>query len=360
MSGSGIYKKQPYLRFFGFSSEPFPVAPDNRNFFISQYTDQILSNISQAIFYRKGLMLLIGEVGLGKTTLSRRIISILDENGVEVSLILQSFYQEIDLLKEINKDFGIDGPFPENLSALMGRLTDFLLEKNQNNINCAIVIDDAQNLSFKSLELIRMISNLEADRKKLVQILLVGQPELMTKLNSHTLRQLKSRVTVLQEPVPLEKQELLRYLKFKIRSAGGNKGKIILKNNAVNKLFKITSGNLRMVNILMDRALMTAFSRKTFIIETEFIDQACSALEFKTGSGNKIRKPLSYYVFLMLIVITLLVVGIAAENFFYLNKAKAGKNSLNNGFRKNTGNFIVTKKIPLKNNVYKSDNELRE
>ncbi len=352
------YKKQQYLQFFGLSTEPFPVAPDNRNFFNSRHTDQILANISEAIFYRKGFMILIGEVGLGKTTLSRRIISILDKNGVEVSLILQSFYQEIDLLKEINKDFGIDGPYTENLSALMGILTDFLLEKNQNNINCAIVIDDAQNLSFKSLELIRMISNLEADRKKLVQILLVGQPELMEKLNAHTLRQLKSRVTVLQEPMPLEREELLRYLKFKLRTAGSNNGKIILEKNTVNKLFKITSGNLRMINILMDRALIIAFSRKTFTIKTEFIDEACSALEFKRKTGKKIRSSMGTYMFLILIIITLLAMGIAAENFFHINKAK--KIQLNNGVQKNTENFIVTKKITLKKNIYKNHNNRRE
>ena len=352
------YGKQQYLQFFGLSTEPFPVAPDNRNFFISRHTDQIVSNISEAIFYRKGFMLLIGEVGLGKTTLSRRIISILIKNGVEVSLILQSFYQEIDLLKEINKDFGIDISCLENLAAHMERLTDFLLEKNQNNINCAIVIDDAQNLSFKSLELIRMISNLEADRKKLVQILLVGQPELLEKLNANTLRQLKSRVTLLQKPMPLEKEELIRYLKFKLRTAGNNDEKIILEKNAVNKLFKITSGNLRMVNILMDRALMIAFSQKSFTIKTAFIDEACNALEFKRKTEKKIKSSMRTYIFLILIVIILLTVGIAAENFFYINKAE--KISLNNGVRKSTENIIITKKIPLKNNIYTSDKEAGE
>ncbi len=353
MSEPGIYKKQQYLQFFGFCHEPFPVAPDNRNFFISQNTNQILTNISQGIFYRKGFMLLMGEVGLGKTTLSRRIIEILEENGVAVSLILQSFYQETDLLKEINRDFGIKNVEIDNLSALMGQLTDFLLEKNKFNINCAIIIDDAQNLSCASLELIRMISNLEADRKKLVQILLVGQPELMEKLNSHGLRQLKSRVTILQESIPLEKQELYSYLKFKLKMAGDD-GKIVISKTAVNKLYKITSGNMRKVNIIMDRALMTAFSRRTFIIKTEFIQRADKALQFKTKVQKRfkagLRGAMGYYIFLILFLITLIVIGVAVENFFYLHK-KQGI-SLSNGVYKNTGNFIVTKKIPLKEYIH--------
>ena len=349
MSEYGIYKKQQYIQFFGFLHEPFPVAPDNSNFFISTCTNKILTNILQGIFYRKGFMLLIGEVGLGKTTLSRRIIEILETNDVEVSLILQSFYQGTDLLKEINKDFGITGHCPDNLSALMGLLTDFLLEKNSEDINCAIVIDDAQNLSYKSLELIRMISNLEADRKKLVQILLVGQPELMEKLNSHTLRQLKSRVTVLQESRPLEKSELDRYLKFKLKTAG-DKGKIILEKGIVNTLYKITSGNLRMVNILMDRALVMASYQKTFIIKTEFVELAGNELEFKTQLKVKSEKSVKFYLSLILVVTALFIIGFAADRFYYFHKEK--KSLFNNAAQENSKNFIITKKIPAKKIIH--------
>ncbi len=344
----GIYKKQNYLQFFGLSHDPFPVAPDNSIFFVSRFTNQILNNISQGILHRKGFMLLIGEVGLGKTTLSRRIIEILEENCVEVSLILQSFYQETDLLKEINKDFGIENCEFDNLSALMGQLTDFLLAKNQNNINCAIVIDDAQNLSYKSLELIRMISNLEADRKKLVQVLLVGQPELMEKLNSHGLRQLKNRVTVLQESRPLEKSELARYLRFKLAMAGDT-GKIILKKGVVNKLYKITSGNLRMVNILMGIVLMSAFSDKTFIIKPKFIQQAGNTLDFKINYETKSEKSIKFYIFIILLFITICVIVFAADNFSYLQKKKLSADS---SAHKIAESVIVTKKIPLRKNIH--------
>jgi general secretion pathway protein A len=169
-----------YLEYFGLGYNPFPVAPDNENFYISEHIDQILTELVHGIVARKGFMVLTGEIGLGKTTISRRIINILEENEVETSLILHTFYQDVELLREINKDFGL---YTDNLelSDQMKVLNDFLINQNREGKNCAIIIDDAQNLNSKSLELIRMISNLETDREKLVQILLIGQPELMKK-----------------------------------------------------------------------------------------------------------------------------------------------------------------------------------
>ena len=245
MKRSALSEESGYLNFLGLDHNPFPVAPDDENLYISNHIDQILTEIVHGTNARKGFMVLTGDIGLGKTTMSRRIISILEEKGVETSLVFHTAYQDVELLKEINRDFGI-----ETDSMLFGDqmkiLNDFLLEQNSHGKNCAIIIDDAQNLNHKSLELVRMISNLETNQQKLVQILLVGQPELMDKLNSKELRQLKSRIIITEEAKPLTLEAMNNYLLFKLIHAG-NKGQITIKKDALRKIYQFsgeTSGKL--------------------------------------------------------------------------------------------------------------------
>ncbi len=276
-----------YLDYFGLEYNPFPVAPDNENFYLSEYVDQILTELVHGIITRKGFMILTGDIGLGKTTISRRIISILEEKGVETSLVLHTFYQNVELLREINKDFGLYTDSVQ-FSDQMKALNDFLLSQNREGKNCAIIIDDAQNLNNKSLELIRMISNLETDRDKLVQILLIGQPELMDKLDSPELRQLKSRIIIKKEARPLNQDELKNYILFKLNSAG-NKGKTTIADRAFKKVHKYSKGNFRGVNILLDRCLYAAFNHNTTGIGKSIVDEACRDLnQDEPGEGKRV------------------------------------------------------------------------
>lgn len=317
MQQPGKFNHQNYLNYFQLAYTPFPVAPDNSDFFISDHSDAVISNLTRAIFSRKGFMLLTGDIGLGKTTLSRRIIQILDDNNVETSLIFQSFFQEENLLTEIIRDFGIQvDAGDDNISKLMAKLIPFLLAKNKKGINCAIIIDDAQNLSKESLELVRMISNLESDKEKLVQILLVGQPELMDTLNDHKLRQLKSRITLIETCIPLTRDQVGQYVQFKLTMAGDT-GRIQLTSKAAKKLFDLTGGNLRRINILMDHSLELAFLANTATIKPDFFDTAAKALFLKQQSAPKdIRLSAS----LVLILILFMAVGIGiGTGIFYLN-----------------------------------------
>jgi len=306
---------EKHLEFFKLSHNPFPVAPDNTDFFMSRHNESIINKLTREILFRKGFMLLTGDVGVGKTTLSRQIIRVLEEHKVETSLILQSFFQETGLLKEIIKDFGLaTEEIRADLPVLMDLLNHFLLKKNKEGINCAILIDDAQNLSIESLELIRMISNLEADREKLVQILLVGQPELLEKLDCRELRQLKSRVTIRQNHVPLEKTEIGNYIQFKLNRAG-DFGRITLSPKTLKKLYQLTLGNLRRINILMDRALCLAFDDATSIITPGHIKKADKEISFETPSWkNSILKP--SFVILLLI---LMILGMAGGSILFLH-----------------------------------------
>jgi general secretion pathway protein A len=272
-----------YLAHFGLEVNPFPVSPDVEHFFLSRDIDRLITEIVHGILTRKGFMVLTGEVGLGKTTISRKIMKILEEKGVKTSLVFHTSCQDTELLREINRDFGLSAGSLE-FGDLMKLLRDFLLEQNFKGKNCAILIDDAQNLSPASLELVRMISNLETDQQKLVQILLVGQPELIKKLDSHELRQLKSRIIIKQEALPLGEQELEEYILFKLNVAG-NKGKTAVTRKAVRKIFRLTGGNLRQVNTVMDRILYVAFLQNTNEISPKTVKAAQDDL--KTGKAWK-------------------------------------------------------------------------
>jgi general secretion pathway protein A len=250
-------EEQGCLDFFGLYHNPFPVAPEEENFYFSGHIEQILSEIIFGINARKGFMVLTGEVGLGKTTISRRIMNAIEKQGVETSLVFYTGFQDVELIREINRDFGMTA---ESLlfGDQMHLLNNFLVDRNQCKKNCAIIIDDAQNLDHKSLELLRMISNLETGGKKLVQILLVGQPELMALLESEELRQLKSRIFIQAEVKSLTPEELNDYLSFKLNLAG-NRGQIRIQKTALKKIYKLSRGNFRQINLLMDRCLYVAF-----------------------------------------------------------------------------------------------------
>jgi len=287
MKTSAAYEELSYLEFLGLDYNPFPVAPDDENFYFSDHIYEILSEIIHGIISRKGFMVITGDVGLGKTTISRRILSVLEEKGIETSLCFHTSYQDVELLREINRDFGIKAT-SLLFSEQMELLNNFLVAKNQEGKNCAIIIDDAQNLNHKSLELVRMISNLEANQQKLVQILLIGQPELMDKLNSTELRQLKSRIIIKKEVLPLKLEELEKYLLFKL-NVSGSAGLTNIRKSALLKIYKFTKGNFRQINILMDRCLYVAFLNNTTEISGQIIKDAYMDLNPDRGPRFKTK-----------------------------------------------------------------------
>ena len=315
ISDNSSFNEEQYLSFGGLTHNPFPMAPDDTDFYVSDAIEEIIQEIVQSILLKKGFMLLTGEIGLGKTTLTRRIISILETQNVEISLVLQACYQENELLAAINRDFGIVHD-DLTMTRQMELLNQFLLDKNQEGVNCAIVIDDAQSLTFKSLELIRMISNFEADQEKLVQVLLVGQTELMEKMQSHELRQLKSRVVVWKNPVPLNQSEIARYIQFKMNKAGDT-GRIQIRKNALARLYKLSGGNLRRVNVIMDRALSQAFAKETLTIKKQFINDV-----FESSHKDFIKATRPYKSALVLSLCILLIGWVIGGAAFYHYKIK--------------------------------------
>ncbi len=308
MNTALLTEEETYLEYFGFNQNPFPVAPDDENFYFSESIEQIIIEIIHGIIARKGFMILTGDIGLGKTTISRKILHILSEKNVETSLVFHTSCQDVELLNEINRDFGLQ-PDDLNFSDQMRLLNNFLLEQNHEGKNCAIIIDDAQNLSTKSLELVRMISNLEADHQKLVQILLIGQPELLLKLEFQELRQLKSRIIINKKVKPLSTDELENYLQFKL-NASGNKGLVTIDHRALKMVYHLTQGNFRQINILMDRCLYAAFTRNTKSIYRAIVKESYADIRLTTPV--KWKKPL------------LRIVSVALPVFFILGSFYLG------------------------------------
>ncbi|MBF0135852.1 MAG: AAA family ATPase [Magnetococcales bacterium] len=273
-----VAQKEAYLDFLGLKRNPFPVSPDNEYFFLPSRIDALISEVLHSIFTRKGFLVITGEVGLGKTTISQRILRLLDGEGVESALVFNTFLQGLDLLNEIVKDFGIetqDVTFQGRIEAL----NRFLMDRYAAGKNCAIIIDDAQNLSTESLELIRMISNLETNAEKLVQILLVGQPELIDKLNTHEMRQLKSRVVVHAEVRPLSQEELKQYVYFKLSTAG-SQGGIQITDRIFKTMHALTAGNPRRINNLLDRCLYGLFAYNTHRISKRLLLEVAAEVGF--------------------------------------------------------------------------------
>jgi general secretion pathway protein A len=298
--------RQPHLRALGFERDPFPVVPDLAGFYLSRANEIIIAEVLHTIENRKGFLVLTGEVGLGKTTLSRRILRELDERGIQTALVLNTFYQGVELLREINRDFGLELD-SEGLQSQMAALNHFLLGNLAQGINCVIVVDDAQQLSVESLELLRQISNLETDSEKLVQILLVGQPELDVTLQAHELRQLESRIVLKHRVLPYTLEETKQYVQLKLVQAGGH-GRLQVTASAFRLLHRRSGGNPRQINKLMDRCLYAAIAFGSEKIDRSLVANAARDARAKPAPMPRARGRLLAQCAVLLLLLS--VVGL--------------------------------------------------
>lgn len=253
-----------YLNFFGLSERPFSITPDIQYLYLGRQHEQALDMMLYGINERLGFLLLTGEVGAGKTTLSRALLARLNSN-VATALLVNPLLSVPELLKSITRDFGIPVRY-NSPQKQIDALNRFLLNLNAENRNALVIVDEAQNLSFEALEALRMLTNLETAKTKLLQILLVGQPELLKRLSSRELRQLDQRITARYHLKPLTEVEMMRYINHRINVAGGA-GKIFFDRSAYRQIYRESNGYPRIIHLLCDRALMAAFVRESFVID---------------------------------------------------------------------------------------------
>ena len=257
----------PYKEHFGLKQEPFNITADPAFLYLSTSHREALAQLSYGIKARKGFVVLTGEVGTGKTTLINGLLDEFD-GDTRTALIFSYIANPFDLLRYTCDEFGLRSSqhsrsdFYEYLSLL----NDYLFESYHSGKNCALIIDEAQNLSSEVLESVRLLSNFETSKDKLLQILLVGQPELSSRLNSPELRQLKQRITVRYQLRSLTLKECHEYIANRLQVAGGNPA--LFTPKGVEVIYACSGGIPRVINVICDGALMTAYAlRKTFIDE---------------------------------------------------------------------------------------------
>ena len=251
-----------YTSFFGFKNKPFQLTPDPEFLFMSRAHKRALIYLNYGITDNTGFILLTGEIGTGKTTLLRSMIKHIPQN-IKLARINNTKVNSEQLISMINEDFGLDIKGLDK-TQLLSKLTDFLIAQYSEGGRSMIIIDEAQNLSTDLLEEIRMLSNLETDKSKLLQIVLVGQPELNIKLSRPELEQLRQRITVCTHISPLTREEIDPYIKSRLRVAGNEEG-VTFEEGVTDAIYYFSKGVPRLINILCDFCLLTAFTdgRKT-------------------------------------------------------------------------------------------------
>lgn len=277
-----------YKEFYRLRENPFNVTSDPDFFFSSANHIEAFSHLFYGIQHRKGIIIITGEIGTGKTTLCRMLLNKLDKN-VKTALILNPNFSAIQLLQIILNDLGIEGDF-KNKFALVNALNGFLLRETSHGHNVVVIIDEAQNLSVRQLEQIRLLSNLETEKEKLLQIVLIGQPELMEKLKLSSLRQLNQRVTVRYHIMPLSKQEVRDYIHHRLNIARSPENasprepvgqpRVHFTDNALDLIYEKSRGTPRMINILCDRALLAGFIAETHIIDDAIVQRSVEEVVF--------------------------------------------------------------------------------
>ncbi len=272
-----------YTAFFGLREKPFDLLPNPDFLYPSRAHKRALTYLTHGIKERAGFILLTGEVGSGKTTLIRNMIRSQLRDSV-LSKVFNTRVDSLQLLVQINGDFGLETDGRDK-ATLLRDLNDFLIEQYAQRRQAVLIIDEAQNLSAEILEEVRMLSNLETDRDKLLQIILVGQPELREILARPGLLQLRQRIQINCHLQPLSAAEVREYILFRLEKAG-NKTALIFDDDAVEAVATYSRGIPRLVNILCDYIMIDAYSSQTRNIEGSVIHELAADLSFEAQYWN--------------------------------------------------------------------------
>jgi type II secretory pathway predicted ATPase ExeA len=274
-----------YERYYGFTEKPFSLTPDPKYLYRSESHGNAFDLLQYAISRREGFVVVTGDIGTGKTTLCRALLEKIDRTTF-TALVLNPFLTEEDLLKRILQDFGVISR--EELKAgrlakvtkqeLIDSLYDFLLGLIPLKASAVLIIDEAQNLPLPVLEQIRILSNLETDKEKLLQIILVGQLDLQTLLRSPELRQLDQRVSIRYELKPLDQETVAAYVAHRLTIAGGSAA-VAFSAKALEQVYRLSGGIPRLINLICDRALLAGFSEQASRITPEMVINAAQSLD---------------------------------------------------------------------------------
>ncbi|WP_174208776.1 ExeA family protein [Vibrio atlanticus] len=261
-----------YKEYFGFVEMPFSIVPNSRYLFLSQRHQEAMQNLQAGLGEGGGFAMLTGEVGTGKTTVAKAMLSSLDHQ-TQAGLILNPTFSNSDLLEAICDEFEVEYPEQASLKQLSQAIHHFLLDSHAEGIQTLLVIDEAQHLAADVLEQLRLLTNLETDSRKLLKVLLVGQPELQQHLQTTQLRQLAQRITGRYHLLPLNIEETGKYIAFRLETAGGEQ--MLFSNRSIKLISQYTHGIPRLINLVCDKALQLAFHDGDKSPSNETVNRAC-------------------------------------------------------------------------------------
>jgi len=273
-----------YKEFFGLRANPFNVNPDPRYLFLTRHTEEALACLTYGIQSRKGFVLLTGEVGTGKTTLINKLLEWLRLQQVATAFVFNSRMNVPQFLDYMMADFGIPCD-SRSKSQILQRLYNWLLDRYRAGETAVLIVDEAQNLTDEVLEEIRMLTNLETFTEKLLQIVLVGQPELETKLKQPQLRQLRQRLTLRAKTHPLTIEESKAYVQQRLRIAGSD-GRMIFDPEALAEIHKYSMGIPRVVNLLCEHCLVSAFVDQKATISAQIVDAVAADFDLSDSTAS--------------------------------------------------------------------------
>jgi len=265
-----------YLQFFGLREAPFNPTPDPKFLFQSTRHREALAQLLYGVRERKGFIVLTGEIGTGKTTLLRTLLERLDSHTA-VAYVHNSALGIEGLLEYMLQDWGVKSTAGTHAQRLF-ELNEFLIDQHRAGSSPVLVIDEAQNLTIPTLEAVRLLSNFETNSQKLMQILLVGQPELRDKLNTSELRQLKQRIGLRCHIGPLSPEEARLYIRHRLRIAGATDAGIFT-DAAVQRIVEYSHGIPRVINIICDHCLLSGFADSKRRIDTGVVRETVQYLE---------------------------------------------------------------------------------
>ncbi len=268
-----------YQEFYGLSERPFTLIPDPDFLYLSPQHKLARAYLEYGLTQRLGFIVLTGEVGTGKTTLIKSLLKAAGRQQ-RIGVIYQTSFGAEDLLELLLREFGIKGRFTTRVARLAA-FNQFLLNAFSRGENVVLIVDEAQNLGPEALEELRLLSNLQTEKEPLLQVILVGQPDLQERLRHPSLMQLAQRVSVQYHLTPLDKKETKEYIVYRLARAGGSG---IFTDSALDKLYEYTKGVPRRVNTLCDLALVAGFAEARHDIDAEFLETvlATQGLSFET------------------------------------------------------------------------------
>jgi general secretion pathway protein A len=284
----------PYIEYFGLTEKPFGLSPDPYFYFEAETHREAMDHLRFFLSQREGFALIHGDVGLGKTTISRIFLNSLDKSVYNTALILNPIMDEIGFLMEVSKELGIKPLEGSTKKVLFDGIEGFLLGEYQKGRETVLAIDEAQLLSNELLELIRILSNIETEKEKILRIILFAQPELLGQLMRPEMRHLAQRITVTYRLRPFAEKEVGLYIAFRLIKAGST-GYPQFRKRAVGLIYEASRGYPRLVNILSDRCLLDAYAKSKKSVGNgvvrDVLGEEHLALSSVKGSQPVLRRP---------------------------------------------------------------------